>query len=338
MRARRVVMVAMPCKEVVEVGGVLDALYIANQILATTGAADPGYRAEVISPVVTVRAWNGLRLVAERSFRNVRGSIDTLIVTGIDEPDDARRYPDLVHWLARVAPCTRRTVGLCAGAFVLAEAGLLDGRRATTHWADCDALAQRYPRVTVESDPIYIRAGRIYTSAGATAGLDLTLALIEEDLGREVALRVAQRMVLFLKRPGGQAQFSAQLSAQLAEREPFREVQSWVLDHPRADLSVDALARRLHMSPRNFFRVFVREVGVTPARFVERVRVEAARRLLETTARGVAEVAAACGFGTTETMRLAFRRTLGVNPAAYRSRFSHAGRTGRPPAPQGDSA
>lgn len=322
MGPRRVVMVAMPCQEVVEVGGALDALYAAGQVLAAAVGADPGYLAEVVSPVVTVRAWTGLRLVAERSFRNVRGPIDTLIVTGIDGPEDARRYPDLVRWLARLAPRTRRVVGLCTGAFVLAEAGLLDGRRATTHWADCAALAARYPRVRVEADPIYVRDGHVYTSAGATAGLDLLLALIEEDLGRGVALKVAQRMVLFLKRPGGQAQFSAQLSSQLAEREPFRELQAWVLDHPGADLGVDALARRVHMSPRNFFRVFVRQVGMTPARFVERTRVEAARRLLESTARGVSDIAAACGFGGPETMRLAFRRTLGVSPAAYRSRFS----------------
>jgi transcriptional regulator GlxA family with amidase domain len=333
-------MVAMPCHEVVEVGGVLDALYAANCILASAGAPDPGYLPEVVSPVVTVRAWTGLRLVAERSFRNVRGPIDTLVVTGIDGPEDARRYPDLVRWLARLAPRTRRVVGLCTGAYVLAEAGLLDGRRATTHWADCDALAARYPRVRVEADPIYVRDGRVYTSAGASAGLDLVLALIEEDLGRGVALKVAQRMVLFLKRPGGQAQFSAQLSSQLAEREPFRELQAWVLDHPGVDLTVDALARRVHMSPRNFFRVFVRQVGMTPARFVERARVETARRLLEATSRGVADVAATCGFGSPETMRLAFRRTLGVSPAAYRSRFSRteAARSGHAPAPRGGAA
>jgi transcriptional regulator GlxA family with amidase domain len=325
MGPRRVVMVAMPCREVVEVGGVLDVLHAANQVLARAGGSDPGYAAEVVSPVVTVRAWPGLRLVADRSFRNVRGPIDTLIVTGVDGSGDAQRYPDLVRWLARQAPRTRRVVGLCTGSYVLAEAGLLDGRRATSHWADCDELAARYPKVIVERDPIYVRDGRIYTSAGATAGLDLLLALVEEDLGRGVALRVAQRMVLFLKRPGGQAQFSAQLSSQLADREPFRDLQAWVLDHPEADLSVDALAGRVHMSPRNFFRVFVRQVGMTPARFVERTRVEAARRLLEETSRAVPDVAAACGFGSAETMRLAFRRTLGVHPAAYRSRFSHAG-------------
>jgi transcriptional regulator GlxA family with amidase domain len=205
---------------------------------------------------------------------------------------------------------------------VLAEAGLLDGRRATTHWMDCDELLRRFPRITVQRDPIYVRDGNVYTSAGSTAGLDLVLALVEEDFGRRVALQVAQRMVFFLKRPGGQAQFSALLSTQIAERQPFRELQGWIVEHPAADLSVEALARRLAMSPRNFFRVFVRELGMTPGRFVERVRVEAARRLLEETARGVQEVAAACGFGSPETMRIAFRRTLGVSPKRYRSGFS----------------
>ena len=321
MVPRRVVVVAMPCAEVVEVGGILDIFYLVEQRLADARAADSGYAVEVVSPVTTVRTWPGLRLLADRSYRAVHDPIDTLIVTGIDGPDDAQRDPALVRWLVRVAPRTRRIVGLCTGSFLLAEAGLLDGRRATTHWAYCDELARRYPAVTVEPDPIYVRDGGIYTSAGATAGLDVVLALVEEDLGRRLALAVAQWMVVFLKRPGGQAQFSAQLSTQLAERDPLRDLQGWILDHPGAELSVETLAHRVSMSPRNFFRVFVREVGMTPARFVERVRVETARRLLEETARDVPDVAAACGFGSPETMRIAFRRALGVSPKSYRSRF-----------------
>jgi transcriptional regulator GlxA family with amidase domain len=336
-------MVAMPCPEVVEVDGALDVLYAANLILDGAGALGAGYDVEVVSPVTTVRAWAGLRLVADRSYRAVRGAIDTLIVTGVDTPDDARRDPELLRWLARTAPRVRRLVGLCTGSFVLAEAGLLDGRRATTHWMYCRDLAARFPAVTVDPDPIYVRDRHVYTSAGSTAGLDLVLALVEEDHGRRVALRVAQRMVFFLKRPGGQAQFSALLSTQLAERQPLRELQAWVVEHPEADLSIEALARRVAMSPRNFYRVFVREVGMTPGRFVERVRVEAARRLLEDTARGVSDIAAACGFGTPEGMRIAFRRTLGVPPRRYRSRFStvpatstsRVGRTDATPPPHG---
>jgi transcriptional regulator GlxA family with amidase domain len=321
MGPRRIVMVAMPCAEVVEIGGVLDIFYAVNERLAQAGTPHHGYAVEVVSPVPTVNAWPGLRLVAERSHRSVRGPMDTLIVTGVDRPDDARRDPELIRWLAKTAPRARRIVGLCTGTFVLAEAGLLDGRSATTHWAFCDDLAHRFPAVTVQRDPIFVRDGAIYTSAGATAGVDLVLGLVEEDLGRRLALAVAQWMVVFLKRPGGQAQFSAQLSTQLAEREPLRELQTWILEHPGADLSVDSLARRVAMSPRNFFRVFVREVGMTPGRFVERARVEAARRLLEETTRGVVNVASACGFGGPETMRIAFRRTLGVSPKGYRSRF-----------------
>jgi transcriptional regulator GlxA family with amidase domain len=322
MALRRVVMVAMPCAEVVEVDGALDIFYAANLGLEAAGASDHGYDVEVVSPATTVRAWAGLRLVADHSYRGLRGPIDTLIVTGIDGPDDARRDPDLVRWLARIAPRVRRLVGLCTGSFVLAAAGLLDGRRATTHWMYCDDLAERYPDITVERDPIYVRDHGVYTSAGSTAGLDLVLALVEEDLGRRLALQVAQRMVFFLKRPGGQAQFSALLGTQIAEREPFRDLHGWIVEHPDADLSVEALARRVAMSPRNFFRVFVREMGMTPGRFIERVRVEAARRLLEETSRGVHEIAGACGFGNPETMRLAFRRTLGVSPKRYRSGFS----------------
>ncbi len=317
MADRRVVMVAMPCREVVEIGGALDIFHVANLYLP----GSPRYTVDVVSPVATVCAWGAFRLAADRSYRSVRGDVDTLIVTGIDGPDDARQDPDLLRWLARMAPRVRRLVGLCTGTFVLAEAGLLEGRRATTHWMDCDDLARRFPRVAVERDPIYVRDGSVYTSAGSTAGLDLVLALVEEDVGRRVALQVAQRMVFFLKRPGGQAQFSAQLSTQMAEREPLRDLQAWILDHPGADLSVDALADRVSMSPRNFFRVFVAEVGMTPGRFVERVRVEAARRLLEETSRGIPGIAVACGFGSPETMRLAFRRALGVNPKGYRSRF-----------------
>ena len=321
MTSRRVVMVAMPCAEVMEIGGTLDVFYAANLLLAEAGSSDPGYAVEVVSPAATVRQWPGLCIRAERSYRDVRGPIDTLIVTGTDTPDEATDDPALIDWLAGVARATRRLVGLCTGTFALAAAGLLDGRRATSHWIFCDELTRRFPRVRVQRDPIYVRDGAIYTGVGASAGLDLALALVEDDVGRRIALGVAKREVFFLKRPGGQAQFSVQLSAQIAEREPLRDLQAWIADHPDADLSVEALARRAAMSPRNFCRVFVREIGMTPGRFVERVRVEAARRLLEDSARGVDQISLACGFGSAETMRIAFRRTLGVSPKVYRSRF-----------------
>jgi len=200
---------------------------------------------------------------------------------------------------------------VCTGAFLLAEAGLLDGRRATTHWGACRQLAERYPRVAVDPDPIFVRDGRIYTSAGVTAGMDLALALVEEDHGREVALAVARELVMFLKRPGGQSQFSVPLMAQAADRQPLRDLQAWIGEHPGADLSVAALARRAAMSARNFARVFTREVGMTPARFVERARVEAARRRLEESSSGVEVIATESGFNSAEIMRRVAAPMLG---------------------------
>ena len=321
MTPRRVVMIAMPCAEVMEIGGTLDVFYAANLLLAEARSSDPGYAIEVVSPAPIVRSWPGLCIKAERSYHDIRGPVDTLIITGTDTPAQATQDAELITWLARVAPRTRRLVGMCTGTFLLAAAGLLDGRRATSHWLFCDELTRQFPQIQVERDPIYVRDGAIYTGVGASAGLDLALALVEQDVGCRIALAVAKREVFFLKRPGGQAQFSVQLSAQIAEREPLRDLQIWIVDHPHADLSVEALARRTAMSPRNFCRVFVREIGMTPGRFVERVRLEAARRLLEESARSVPAIADACGFGTAETMRLAFHRALGVSPTTYRSRF-----------------
>jgi transcriptional regulator GlxA family with amidase domain len=210
----------------------------------------------------------------------------------------------------------------------LAEAGLLKGRRATTHWGSCGRLARRYPDVHVEADRIFVREGPISTSAGVTAGMDLALAMVEEDHGREVALAVARELVMFLRRPGGQAQFSAQLAVQFAERAPLTDLQAYILDHPREDLSVATLARRVTMSPRNFARVFTNEVGMTPARFVTTVRVETARRLLEETSDDLERICSRSGFGTTEAMRRTFLRTVGVPPSRYRERFNARPRSG----------
>jgi transcriptional regulator GlxA family with amidase domain len=211
---------------------------------------------------------------------------------------------------------------VCTGAYVLAAAGLLDGRRATTHWAYCDDLQGRHRAVRVERDPIFVVDGPVRTSAGVTAGMDLALALVEEDLGPRVALEVARWLVLFVKRPGGQSQFSAQLAGQAAERAPLRELQAWMADHLDADLSVPALAARACMSERHFARAFKAETGMTPAAYVEALRVERARIALESSAAPIEAVARRCGFGTVETLRRAFARRLGVSPAAYRSRFA----------------
>ncbi|WP_030620736.1 GlxA family transcriptional regulator [Streptomyces sclerotialus] len=265
-----------------------------------------------------VRSSSGLRITPDLALPDVAPP-DTLLVPGgqgTRDPD-----PRLVDWLRTHAPRARRKVSVCTGAFLLAAAGLLDGRRATTHWAMCDTLASRFPRVDVDPEPIFIRAGDLATSAGVTAGIDLALALVEEDLGRDVALTVARHLVVYLRRPGNQTQFSAQLAAQTAERPPLRELQHWITEHPAADLSVEALAARSGLSPRHFARAFRDEVGMTPGRYVDRVRLEAARRLLEDTTNGIERIARRCGYGTPESMRRAFLRTLGTGPAEYRRRF-----------------
>jgi transcriptional regulator GlxA family with amidase domain len=318
----RVVLLALPCSEAVDVVGALDVFFATNLILKTTSGRGPAYAVEIVStqPGV-IGTWSGLRLVADTAYASVTGPIDTLIVGPFDDLALARHDKRLVAWLRHAARRSRRIASFCSGAFLLAEAGLLDARRATTHWTFCADLARRYPQVTVDPEPIYVRDRGVYTSAGSTASMDLVLGLVEEDLGRRVAQAVALRLVLFLKRPGGQAQMSVQLSTQLAERQPLRDLQAWIVDHPGEDLGVPALARRVAMSPRNFFRVFTREIGITPARFVERARVEAARRLLEETGRGVEDIAARCGFGSAETMRGAFQRVLRVSPQTYRTRL-----------------
>jgi transcriptional regulator GlxA family with amidase domain len=319
---RRIAVVAFPDVQVLDVVGPLEVFAIASRMLELRGRTTPAYEVEVVATRTGVLpVSSGIGLVAKRALERVRGGVDTLLVAGGTGTQAAMQDAALVAALRRLAPRLRRLGSVCSGAFVLAQAGLLDGRRATTHWQWCDALAARFPRVRVDPDPIFVRDGNVYTSAGVTAGMDLALALVEEDHGRALALEVARQMVLFLRRPGGQSQFSAALAAQAADREPLRDLQAWIAEDPGRDCSVPTLARHVAMSPRNFARVFAREVGTTPGQFVERVRVEAARRRLEESADGVDSIAAHCGFGTAETMRRAFLRTLHVPPSAYRSRF-----------------
>jgi transcriptional regulator GlxA family with amidase domain len=268
-----------------------------------------------------VRTSSGLTLVPDGALEDGIGP-DLLVVPGGRGTRGAD--PRLVDWLRRNGPRARRLVSVCTGAILLAEAGLLAGRRATTHWAYCEKLARDHPEIDVDADPIFVRDDHVCTSAGVTAGIDLALALVEEDLGRNVALTVARHLVVFLRRPGNQAQFSAQLAAQTAAREPLREVQQWITEHPDADLSVEALAARARLSPRHFARAFRTETGLTPGRYVDRVRLEHARRLLEDTGDGVEEISRASGYGTPEAMRRAFVRTLGTAPAEYRRRFRPA--------------
>jgi len=323
---RRIVLVAVPDAQILDVTGPLEVFSTSGRELRRRGRRD-GYAVELCAPRCgPLPTSSGVSLAVERSVHGLRGPIDTLLVAGGRGVQAALGERRLLERLTALAGRARRVASVCTGAFLLAEAGLLDGRRVTTHWAACAELARRYPRLRVEPDPIFVRDGRIYTSAGVTAGMDLALALVEEDHGRDVALMVARRLVLFLKRPGGQSQFSVQLALQQAARDPLTELQAWIIEHPHADLSVSALSKRAGMSPRNFARVFLRETGVTPARFVERARVEAARRHLEETPDGVDAIARDCGFGSPETLRRSFLRQLRVAPSEYRRRFQRAGR------------
>jgi transcriptional regulator GlxA family with amidase domain len=288
---------------------------------ARTETGEPGYLVRTASlDGGQVRTSSGLRLTPDGALPGDARGLDLLLVPG--GPGARHVAPELVAWVRGHAGQARRLASVCTGAFVLAEAGLLAGRRVTSHWAYCDELAARHPDVTVDPDPIFVADGNIITSAGVTAGIDLALALIEEDLGRAMALAVARHLVVFLRRPGSQSQFSAQLQAQTAASQPIRHVQHWISEHLGQDLSVEALALRASLSPRQFARVFAAEVGVTPGRYVELVRLEAARRRLEDSADGIEEAARACGYGTPEAMRRAFVKTLGVNPAEYRRRFT----------------
>jgi transcriptional regulator GlxA family with amidase domain len=315
---RPVAFLIYPDLQVLDLTGPLEVFALANRL-----SEQDLYRTEVVAATAgPTPASCGLDVVAHRSVRTATGPYDTVVVAGGLGTAEAARDSRLINWLCRTAPTTRRMTAVCSGAFLLAQAGLLDGRRATTHWSACDTLERLFPTVRVEPDPIFVRDGDVWTSAGVTAGMDLALALVEDDHGRALALEVARWLVLFVRRPGGQSQFSAPLAGQAVEREPIRELQSFVISHPDADLSVAALAERAAMSTRTFARVFRNEVGTTPAAYVEAVRVEAARRLLETTDRGLVDIARACGFGTVETMHRVFRRVVKTTPGQYRSHFA----------------
>jgi transcriptional regulator GlxA family with amidase domain len=324
---KKVVMAAFQDAEVLDITGPLDVFSIAGRVLSAGGAKQPPYSIKIVAsragPFVTSA---GIKIVADYSFREIQSDVDTLMVPGGIGTSQAAADPALIRWLRTMSSKARRVCSVCTGAFILAEAGLLDGRSATTHWRWCDMLAERYPAVSIQQDPIFVRDGKFFTSAGVTAGIDLALALVEEDLGRQVALATARLMVMFLKRPGGQSQFSAQLSSQLAVREPIRELQAWIGEHLDQQLTVEAMAEKVAMSPRNFARVFRRETGMTPGNFVETSRVEAARLRLEESTDAIEAIAADCGFGTRESMRRAFLRVLGVPPGSYRDRFRRTAR------------
>ncbi|HYH87698.1 MAG TPA: GlxA family transcriptional regulator [Solirubrobacteraceae bacterium] len=313
---RRVLILAVDGVQSLDVLGPVEVFFYANEQV-------PGaYRVDVVAPTADggITLSNGLRLGAAPLPEPVPRH-DTLLVAGGPGARRATDDPEVVAWLACASARARRTASVCTGAYLLGAAGLLDGRRATTHWRWCEDLAERHPSASVDPDPVFVHDGNVWTSAGVTAGMDLALALVEEDLGAEVALAVARLLVIFLKRPGGQSQFSGALSAQQAARPELRELQAWVAGHLDEDLSVGALAARANMTERSFARAFRREIGQTPAAYVEALRVERARGLLEDGAPSLDGVAQATGFSSSEVLRRAFQRRVGVSPAAYRERF-----------------
>jgi transcriptional regulator GlxA family with amidase domain len=317
---RSIVLLAFPNVQLLDVSGPLQVFASANELAGMRGLPPP-YALRLVSVEGGLVASSSGIALHTGSRQSVKGPIDTLIIPGGRGVSAASADPRVTRWTLRLANRSARVASVCSGAFLLAQTGLLDGKRVVTHWARCDELASRYPKLRVETDPIFVREGNIWTSAGVTAGIDLALALVEEDLGRSLALDVARELVVFLKRPGGQSQFSAALSVQKAD-DRFGELHAWMSTHLAADLSVPTLATRLNMSERTFMRHYKAATGQTPARTVERFRVEAAKRLLGESALPVKRIAARCGFGSEESMRRSFVRVLQIAPQTYRERFS----------------
>jgi transcriptional regulator GlxA family with amidase domain len=333
---RRVLIVAAAPAQVLDLAGPAEVFAQAGSLLAQShggtgrrGTSTALYNVDVaVVPAASDKqlpaTTSGVRLEAGPSLAELfadRRPLDTLIIAGGEGARSRAEEPELQAAVRRLAGRARRVASVCTGAFVMAAAGLLDGKRATTHWRWCDTLARRHPSVRVEAEPIFTRDGELWTSAGVTAGIDLALAMVEDDHGHALALAIARELVMFLRRPGGQQQFSAVLSAQASPDAHMRDLVAWMADNLHQPLTVDALAARTRFSPRQFARIFQRELGVSPGRMMDRMRVEAARRRLEETPQGLAAISAACGFGGEEAMRRAFLRYVGTPPGAYRERF-----------------
>jgi transcriptional regulator GlxA family with amidase domain len=331
-KPKKIGIVAYPWAEILDITGPYEVFAFASWALQKAEVIkEPTYLIEVLAeqsgPVKTL---SGLEIVAHRSYLEVNDGIDTLIIPGgfthgIEIPaqkfDSILENNDLLDLINNMAPKVRRLVSVCSGAFLLAECGLLDHRRATTHWDYCARFQAHYRSVKLEPDKIFIRDDNIYTSGGITSGIDLALALIEEDWGRELSLFVAKYLVMFLKRPGGQSQFSTYLTFESSKRPDLRELQAWIIANPTQDHTVESLADRMAMSPRNFARKFQAEIGTTPAKFVELVRLDAARQFLENEKLSIEVVALKSGFTDPERMRRCFIKHLGIPPKDYLERF-----------------
>jgi len=318
---KKIVMLTVPPATGIDLLGPLDAFGMASQMLEEA-SGHRGYESELVtnSTDLSIPTISGVEITANKHYWRVRGEVDTLLISGgagSRGPSD----PAVLAWLRKMAKQTRRVCSTCTGALLLANAGLLNGKRATTHWKYVESFARKHPGVSWDPNPIWVQDGNIYTSAGGSAGMDLALALIEEDYGSALALAVARRMVIFLRRPGSQAQFSVALAAQAAERKGLQELQVWIAENLAKDLSVEKLAQRAAMSARNFARVFALELGITPAHYVEQARIEAARTQLTSTDDSVEQIANRCGFSSAELLRRCFVRHFKIAPSQYRKHF-----------------
>jgi transcriptional regulator GlxA family with amidase domain len=318
---RRIVFVAYPGVSLLDLAGPLEAFMIASAF--GSAPAQPLYECIVVSSIGgPVRSADGVELVTLPMQGLDMSTIDTIVVPGAFHVDDVVLDLALIDWLRAVGAQCRRVCAVCVGSFMLGAAGLLKDRRAVTHWLHCDRLASEQPSAKVESDAIYVRDGNVWTSAGVTSGIDLALALIEDDAGKRTALSVARMLVVYLKRAGGQSQYSPLLAAQVgAKADAFTELESWIAENLRVNLGNEALAERVNMSPRNFARVYASQRGRTPAKAVEAIRLDAARRMLEETTEHIETIADRCGFSSEEQMRVTFVRSLGIPPTEYRKRF-----------------
>ena len=323
---KHIVIIVPPMTSILDVAGPLEVFtrtadYISNHI--------PSIKQSYVTHVLSVdgaslvTTSSGLPIMCEGGLSSINYPVDTVLIAG--RGSYTTDIPDiLLRWLKKHANKIRRIGSICAGAFILAEAGLLNGRRATTHWQVYDKMAKLYPEVKVEREPIFVKDGNIYTSAGISTGIDLSLALVEEDFGRDVAVMIARLLVLYLKRPGNQSQFSNILMHQTVDYKPIQDIQEWIMTNLDKDLGVEALAERAAMSPRNFARVFLKETGVTPAKYIEKVRLETARRRLEETHLTIDDIASECGVGSADNLRRLFLRHLKTTPSEYRRSFATA--------------
>jgi transcriptional regulator GlxA family with amidase domain len=321
----RIAILAPPGVQSLDIVGPAEVFWEAARRLGNMDA----YNIQIISSGdASIGGTGQLKFVADRTIFDMDEPIDTLLVAG--DPSFQGIDPAIIDWLRRRAPTARRYGSICTGVFLLAEAGLLDGKRVTTHWECAQRFSTNFPHIDLDADAIYIRDGALITAAGVTAGIDLALALVEEDHGRDIAMIVARYMVVFLRRSGGQSQFSAHLVGQMSDITMIQKAQAYVLANLAASLSIEHIAHEIGMSPRNFARVFRREVAMTPADFIAAARVDAARRLLEDTSQPLQRIASTCGFGDVNTMRRTFAKSIGVSPNEYRKRFQHRSPVQRP--------